>query len=145
MVLGAVQRGGDVRLAVSPGRDASRHILQDFVKANVKPYADAIYTDSHPGYDRIGKVMTTDHQTVKHSLNEWVKGDVHTNTVESVWSLLDRAIVGSYHKLSVKHLPAYLDEFAFRFNNRENPFLFRDTLRKLCTSEVLGYQELIAS
>lgn len=66
----------------------------------MKPYAD-----SHPGYDRIGKVMTTDHQTVKHSLNEWVKGDVHTNTLESVWSLLDRAIVASYHKLFVKHLP----------------------------------------
>ena len=57
-----------------------------------------------------------------------MNGNVHTNTVESVWSLFDRSVIGAYHKLSVKHLPAYLDEAAHRWNNRENAFLFRDTL-----------------
>jgi hypothetical protein len=61
-----------------------------------------------------------------------------------VWSLLDRSIIGSFHQLSVKHLPAYLDELSFRFNNRENPFLFRDTLIALLNSDGLTYDELVA-
>jgi transposase-like protein len=64
--------------------------------------------------------------------------------VESASSLFDRAVIGSYHKLSKKHLPAYLDEFAFRFNNRDNPHLFRDTILKLVEAETLPYAELIA-
>jgi hypothetical protein len=52
--------------------------------------------------------------------------------------------VGSYHKLSVKHLPMYLDEMVWRYNNRENPFMFRDTVRRLIGSENLTYRELVA-
>jgi hypothetical protein len=74
-----------------------------------------------------------------------VRADVHTNTVEGVWSLLKRSIVGSYHQLSVKHLPAYLDEMAFRFNNRENPYLFRDTILRLLQAESLPYSKLTAA
>ena len=55
------------------------------------------------------------------------------------------SIVGSYHKISTKHLDAYLDEFEWRFNNRENPFLFRDTLKKLVDSENVEYKKLVAS
>ena len=66
----------------------------------------------------------------------------HNNTVEGVWSLLKRSIVGSYHKLSVKHLDSYLDELEWRFNKRDNPYLFRDTLLKLISSTNLSYQEL---
>lgn len=76
---------------------------------------------------------------------EYVRGHVHTNTIENVFSLLKRSIVGSYHKVSTKHLDAYLDEMEWRFNNRENPYLFRDTLRKLIESENMKYQELAAS
>jgi hypothetical protein len=68
----------------------------------------------------------------------------HTNTVEGVWSLFKRSIVGSYHQLSAKHLQAYLDEMAFRFNNRENPYLFHETLAKLVESENLPYRQLVA-
>ncbi len=64
--------------------------------------------------------------------------------MESVWSLLKRSIIGSYHHLSARHLPAYLDEMAFRYNNRDNPYLFRDTLVKLIQAEILEYKELIA-
>jgi transposase-like protein len=53
-------------------------------------------------------------------------------------------VIGSYHHLSAKHLDAYLDEFEWRFNNRENPFLFRDTLLKLIDADTLRYKELIA-
>jgi transposase-like protein len=72
-----------------------------------------------------------------------VRGDVHTQTIESVWSLLKRSIVGSYHHVSVKHLDSYVDELEWRQNNRENPFLFRETMRKLVTAEALPYRELI--
>ena len=56
---------------------------------------------------------------------------------------LHRAIVGSYHKLSVKHLSAYLSEIEWRFNNRENPYLFRDALTALLTTEPLEYRDLV--
>ena len=53
-------------------------------------------------------------------------------------------MVGTYHQLSGKHLPAHLDEMAFRFNNRENPYLFRDTLLRMIEGETLPYTELVA-
>jgi len=69
---------------------------------------------------------------------------VHTNSVENVWSLLKRSVIGSYHKVSMKHLDAYLDELEWRFNNRENPYLFQDTLLKLIESKNLEYKRLIS-
>jgi transposase-like protein len=138
-VMGLVQRDGQIRLATSPQTHVSNKIVSDFINEHVEADA-ALYTDENQSYNRVRK----DHRIVTHSHGEWVRADVHTNTVESVWSLLDRAIIGSYHKLSKKHLPAYLDEFSFRFNNRENPHKFRDTLTRLCQSEVLGYDQLIA-
>lgn len=54
-----------------------------------------------------------------------------------------RSVIGSYHKLSKKHLQAYLDEFAFRFNNRDNPHLFRDTILKLIEADALPYRDLV--
>ena len=62
-----------------------------------------------------------------------------------MWSLLKRSIIGSYHHLSVKHLDAYLDEMAFRYNNRENAYLFRDTLLRLIGAEGMTYSELIGA
>lgn len=84
--------------------------------------------------------------SLKHILSaeEWVRGDVHTNSVEGAWSLLKRSIVGSYHKVSVKYLDSYLDELEWRFNNRDNPYLFRDTLLKLIKSANLEYSQLTA-
>ena len=74
-----------------------------------------------------------------------MRGPVHTNTMENVWSLLDRSIMGAFHHVSEKHLDRYLDELEWRFNNRENPYLFRDTLMKLLASGNLEYKELTAS
>jgi hypothetical protein len=59
--------------------------------------------------------------------------------------LLKRGIIGSWHKVSAKHLPAYLDEMKFRFNNRHNPYLFRDTLMELIEAPVLEYKKLTAA
>lgn len=86
----------------------------------------------------------TTHETVNHHAEEWVRGDVHTNTVEGVFSLFKPSIIGAYHQVSHKHLGAHLDEFEFRFNNRENPYLFRDMLRKLLGTTAVPYRTLVA-
>lgn len=140
VVLGAVERGGRVRLRVAP--DAKSTTVKGFLADVVSDDAEAIYTDSHRSYRGIGD-ENTKHEYVNHSENEWVRGQIHTNTVESVWSLFDRSVIGAYHKLSVKHLPAYLDEAAFRWNNRSNVFLFRDTIRALVAGETLTFRKLV--
>jgi transposase-like protein len=101
--------------------------LKAFIAAKLADETSAIMTDDFPAYDGCGD-HNTRHETVNHSAKEWVRGDVHTNTMENVWSLFKRSIIGSYHQISVKHLDRYLDELEFRFNNRNNPYLFRDTL-----------------
>jgi len=142
MLLGAIQRGGAVRLKVD--KRADRKTLHAFIKSVVGDGAEAIHTDEWPAYKGVGDENTR-HETVNHRAEEWVRADVHTNTVEGVWSLMKRAVVGSYHQLSEKHLQSYADEMAFRFNNRENPYLFRDTLMALLKTETLRYSELTAS
>jgi transposase-like protein len=139
--MGAVSRGGDVRFKVGTRRN--RKTLHNFVSSVVSEDAEAIYTDDWAAYEGIGDANTR-HETVNHSIEEWVRADVHTNGIEGVWSLLKRSIVDSYHQLSEKHLESYAQEMAFRFNNRDNPYLFRDTLRKLIQSDNLPYQDLIA-
>ena len=141
IVAGAVQRGGDVVLQVVG--DNGRQTLHDFIRQNTDPRVRRIMTDEHHSYRGIADHDTT-HETVNHRDEEWARGDVHTNTVEGVWSLFKRSITGSYHKLSAKHLDAYLDELEWRFNNRKNPYLFRDTLVKLLGANNLTYETLVA-
>ena len=139
IVLGAIQRGGGVRLTVEKRND--RATLHKFIKAALADNTECIMTDTAPAYDGIADANTR-HETVDHHRGEYVRGDVHTNGVEGVWSLFKRSIVGSYHQISEKHLDRYLDEFEFRFNNRNNPYLFRDTLLRLIASPNLEYKEL---
>jgi len=139
MVLAAIQRGGGVRLRVEDRRD--RETLHAFIKGQVSPDAERIMTDEWEAYKGIEDENTT-HETVNHGKDEYVRGDVHTNTAEGVFSLFKRSIVGAFHQVSVKHLDRYLDEFSFRFDNRNNPYLFRDTLLRLIASENLEYKEL---
>src|SRR5438132_1436849 len=117
IAIGAVQRGGMIRLQVIP--NATKTVLQRFIRENTAPDTEAIYTDELPAY-RGNEDADTKHRWVNHSAEEWVVGDVHANRIESVWSLLKRSIIGSYHKVSIKHLDAYLDELEHRFNNRKN-------------------------
>ena len=141
IVAGAVQRDGDIRLSVVDR--TTRQELHRFIRDNVDPKAERIITDSRPAYQGIGN-HNTRHKTVDHNIKECVGGDDHTNTVENVWDLLKSSIVGSYHKLSEKHLDAYLDELEWRFNNRNNPWLFRDTLLKFLNADNLPYEALTA-
>lgn len=137
VVVGAVQRDGEVRLKVIKNRD--RKAIEEFITVHSSPDS-MIFTDDYAVYDYL---PVHRHQEVNHSHEEWVRGDVHTNTVENVWSLFKRSLVGSYHKVSIKHLPAYLDEMEFRFNGRDNPYLFRDTLLVMLEGDALPYRELV--
>jgi len=144
MVLGAIERGGPVRMKMeNRSKNPSQRIVREWIKETTTPRAKRLMTDSHPAYFGIADGDTT-HESVDHKAKEYVRGDVHTNSIENAWSLFKRSIVGSYHKVSAKHLDAYLDEFEWRFNNRKNPFLFRDTILKLITSPNLKYKNLTA-
>jgi transposase-like protein len=140
VVVGAFERGGAIRLQVVRGRD--RETLQGFIRENTAGDTRAIYTDELPSYVGIAD-EDTEHKAVKHREKEYVRGEVHTNSLENVWSLLKRSIIGSYHQVSAKHLDAYLDELEFRFNNRENPHMFRDAMCKLLVANTLPYAKLI--
>jgi transposase-like protein len=137
-VAGVAERGGRIRLNVIP--DRTREALHAFLDQHTdKDAIDALYTDELKSYGG----FIDSHETVIHSLMEWVRGNVHTNSIENVWSLLKRAIIGAYHKVSHKHLDRYLDELEFRFGGRNNPRLFRDTIAQLVTAQAMPYETLI--
>lgn len=142
LVAGIIQRGGDVRLSVI--KRADKQTLKRFIDQFADDKTKEIMTDEWLGYKSLGD-HNTKHYAINHAKKQWVRGKVHTNTIENVWSLLKRSVIGSYHKVSKKHLDAYLDELEWRFNNRKNPWLFRDTLIKLLASRKLEYRKLIAS
>ena len=140
-VVGAVERGGKIVLKVVQARD--RKTLHAFINQVTADETVAYFTDDWAPYDGIADADTR-HETVNRSAEEWVRGEAHTNSIENVWSLLKRSIIGAYHRVSVKHLDAYLDELEWRFNNRDNPWLFRDTLLRLLESKHVEYKDLVA-
>lgn len=141
MILAAVQRGGAIRMTKATRKHRTKKELHGFIEATAGN-AERIYTDEANAYDGIYRKMRVPHETINHSQEEWVRGDVHTNTVESAFSLFKRSIVGSFHQISAKHLDRYLDEFEFRFNNRKNRYMFRDTLVRLMDAKAMPYEEL---
>ena len=140
-VAGALQRGGQVRLARIP--NVRKETIHAFVKRVAKDETEAFYTDELRSYWGIADDDTR-HEHISHSQDEWVRGQVHTNGIENVWSLLKRALVGAYHLVSVKHLDAYLSEWEYRYNNRHNQHAFRDVMKRLLSKEALRYQKLTA-
>ena len=122
--------------------DTDAPTLQGFVADHAASGAEAeVYTDDHRSY----KGMPFDHETVKHSIGEYVRDMVHTNGVESFWSMLKRAHKGTFHKISPKHLDRYVQEFAGKHNIRESGTLvqMRDTVARLVGGNLL-YRNLIA-
>ena len=86
--------------------------LKGFVVQRTEPGAK-VYTDDHRGYEGL-----QNHETVRHSVKEYVNGQAHTNGIESFWAMLKRGYVGTYHRMSPKHLSRYVDEFSGRHNVR---------------------------
>src|SRR5688572_9432625 len=119
MVMAVLQRGGDIR--IQTGKNSNRRTLHPFIQKHA-PNPKRVMTDELASYKCIGD-HDTKHETVEHSAKEYVRGDVHTNSIEGALALFKRSIVGSFHQISVKHLDRYLDEFEFRYNNRKNAYL----------------------
>jgi transposase-like protein len=121
-VIGIVQRQGKViAKAIKDVRGSS--LLRE-IRNHVVP-GSTIYTDELAGYDGIqtmrtkqGKPARYVHYTIRHSDRVYVRGQVHTNSVEGLWSLIKRGIGGVYHSVSPKYLQGYLDEYCFRYNRR---------------------------
>ena len=113
-VLGILERDGKVYAVPVKNRKAKTiiPIMVDKVEAGT-----TVYTDEFKSYVSLQKNYK--HDFVCHSVNEYVSGSVHTNGIENFWSLLKRGIDGIYHQVSDKHLGRYVNEFTFRFNNRE--------------------------
>ncbi|MGI8960762.1 MAG: IS1595 family transposase [Bryobacteraceae bacterium] len=113
-VMGILQRGGKVRTAVVPNR--KKHALQEEVKKHVEA-GSALYTDALLSYD--GLASDYAHQVIDHAV-QYVDGQVHTNGLENFWCLLKRGISGTYVSVEPFHLFRYLDEQAYRYNNRKD-------------------------
>jgi transposase-like protein len=142
IVIGIRQRGGDVRFIQA--KDVKADTIYQIIAENVSEDVEVIVTDEHPIYPFAMGSKGDRHKTIRHKDKVYVRGDVHTNTVESAFSLLKRGIIGTWHRISTKHLPAYLNEMAFRFNRRKSPALFLDTLRHMITAPVLTFEKLTA-
>ena len=114
--------------------------LQGFVDDMTDPDT-VVYTDDAKAYQGI----PNPHETVKHSVSEYVNGMAHTNGIESFWSMLKRAHKGTFHKISPKHLQRYVSEFAGKHNIRDSDTIdqMRDTVARLVGRNLL-YRDLIA-
>ncbi len=130
IVVGMVERGGELITRVVP--DASKNSLEVTVTENVLP-GSRVSTDEATGYRDLGRAGYV-HETVNHNQEEWVRGDTHTNTIESFWWLLKRSIKGTHVHVSRQHMPKYLAEFEFRWNLRRHPeVMFPLLLKRLGT------------
>jgi transposase-like protein len=115
-VVGLKERGGRVRPRVIA--DVTSKSLKGVIRANVDK-SSRILTDEWSAYRGIGTEFERGHETVRHGTHEYVRGDVHTNSIEGFFGMLRRGLDGIYHSVSRKHLHRYLSEFEFRHNHRE--------------------------
>jgi transposase-like protein len=111
-VVALIQRGGDVRAFKVPNVTADT--LGQAIRTHVARDSH-LRTDAFKSYTKVGREYAS-HEFVNH-MDEYVRGDVHTNTAENFFSILKRGINGVYHHVSEEHLGRYLDEFSFRYNH----------------------------
>jgi len=143
-VAGVMQRGTEgepSQVKAFPVEREIKKVMTGVVQDHIAPGTD-IMTDDHKAYISLGK-SGWKHQIVSHSKDEWVRGQVHTQGIESFWSLFKRGLIGSFHSVSVKHLHRYLNEFSFRFNQRESEDLFALIIMNLAIGSALRYKALI--
>jgi transposase len=114
-VFGIVERGGKVAALVT--KDVTRATVMPIIQSKVLPRS-LIYTDDYKVYNPL-KANGYGHKRIAHSQKVYVLGNVHTNTIEGFWSIVKRSISGVYHSVSAKHLQDYVNEFAYRYNHRD--------------------------
>jgi transposase-like protein len=159
---GAVNKEAVVTLVERDGRVKTTHVghvtgdnVKEILRQHVAPEA-RVMTDESAIYNGVEKEFA-EHQSVNHKAGEYVRGDAHVNTSESVHSLMKRGVVGVYHHWSVKHLHRYCSEFDFRFNRRKikdgertiealksiegKRLYYRDPIKKLDKTESAALQD----
>ena len=135
-VVGILERDGEIRVAHVRKQDAP-----DQVRENVEA-GSTVMTDAAVVYKNLGADF--DHQVVNHSIGEYVRGQAHTNGIESFWAMLKRGYTGTYHKMSPKHLSRYITEFAGRHNLRDYDTIIQmEMVAKGFVGKRLRYQDLI--
>ncbi|MDE2921471.1 MAG: IS1595 family transposase [Acidobacteriota bacterium] len=140
-VVGAVQRGG--RVIAMPVDSVDGPTLVAFVEGNVR-FGSRVYTDDHGGYEDLMESYM--HRTVRHSIGQYVRDyGIHTNTIESLWSMFKRAFIGVYHQMSFKHLHRYVTEACWHYNVRDLDTLdqMAETVRGM-VGKRLRWAELVA-
>jgi hypothetical protein len=143
VVIGMRQRGGPLRLVHT--EDNKAETVLNVIYGNVDKGVEKIMTDESPIYNfKLTKYHRAKHKRIKHKSKVYVRGEVHTNTIESAFSLFKRGVIGSFHQISIKHLQRYLDEFSYRFNRREDDEAFMETVRRLAGFKPLTFGKLTA-
>lgn len=120
-VVGMVERGGRVRAKKQDKTKLKFKDLRRIVRENIDFKRSKLITDQYRGYTPMKRII--DHETINHQVS-YAIGHIHTNTIEGFWAIFKRGIVGQYHKVSIKYLNKYLDEFCFRYNHRKNADVF---------------------
>ena len=115
-VVGVVERRGKIVAAKTP--DVSRATVLPIIKQHVLPRT-TVYTDEYKTYNVL-PAQGYRHRRIHHASRVYVRGAVHTNTIEGFWSLLKRGLGGVYHAVSAKYLQSYLNEYSFRYNHRDD-------------------------
>lgn len=123
-VIGAIERKGNIVAKVIG--DMGAETLSGFVHRTVGDRVSLVATDENRAYRYLDRGIP--HQAVNHGQGEYVRGNIHTNNIESFWALLKRGVIGTYHHVSKDYLPLYLNEFSYRHNNRKNPDAFADMI-----------------
>ena len=119
-----------------------RRSLEGFIQGRTQKGA-TVYTDDHGGYDSLW--LDFEHESVKHSVREYVRGQAHTNGIESFWSILKRGYYGTYHSMSAKHLNRYVNEFSGRHNQRSRNTVDQiSAMVRRMDGRRLRYRDLIA-
>ncbi len=140
VVMGILERGEKVVTNVIENTQVKT--MRPILIENIERGATLV-TDGYVSYKSCSQLFN--HVVVDHMNDEYVRGSFHTNTIEGFWSLLKRGIIGIYHSTSTKHLQMYVDEFAFRYNNRsfKQPYRFALML-KSGEDKRLRYSDLVA-
>lgn len=125
-LVGMAERGGRLAAKVTKRRELKARNRMALVRERVDAANAVLMTDEYTGYMTMSAPLP--HKSVNHQV-WYVEGDVHTNTIDSFRGLLKRALFGTFHKVSVRHLPQFLDEFCFSLNQRRNGDLFGVTVK----------------
>lgn len=142
VVVGLIERKGKLRFFHVPA--ATRAAIKPVIDATISTDVQTVMTDESVIYPfAMDRNLNKKHKTINHSQTYGI-GDRHTNTIENAFSLLKRGILGSYHKVSLKHLNRYCSEFEYRFNRRdEQDAMFSETITRLSHGQKLPFKTLI--